>query len=218
MLDDRYDLVTRHYLGPLILARVGLILGKPFSRGGSVPERFTVQRVKRYTNREERERNPDWLSPSELRLDDSADLSELINTRQDACPKASKIEEYIKAGGELFLVRDTTNCRKSLNGKILAMVAYAIIPTFSGRVGIVCDIYLHPDDPTITSYIHEAINRHFASIDIQPLARPEILHKPIKSDISGIDRAERLEDYIASRLGDDGPPTRRILGAGKPKC
>lgn len=184
-----------------------------------MPARFIIQRVKRYTSREERERHPDWLNPSELRRDDDADLVELVNTRHEACPNASAIEAYAKAGGELFLVRDAENRRKSLHGKIVAMAAYAIVPTFTGRAGIVSGVYLHPDEPSIASYMQEAITRHFALIGIELLRHAEIPRRPIKSDISGIDRAERYESILDVPTSDDGPPTQKLgLSAGRAKC
>lgn len=188
-------------------------------------DRFVIQRACRYANKNLHEKHPDWFDPTWVRRDDASDLSELVNARQEPCPVGPSLESHARMGVDLFLVRDQEDRKNSLQGKIVALVTYGVIYTFKGRVGIVTDAYLHPDDPDIASDVRECAMRHFTSIDVRHMSEAKIFassHRPLKTDYSGLELAERCDAALLASTANNAqfvplhPPSARSMSPRLP--
>jgi len=179
-----------------------------------VKERFVIQRACRISNKDLHEKHPEWFDPTRIRQDDASDLLELMNARQEPFPQHKKLESFAMAGVDFFLIRDQHNRKKSLHGKIAALVTYGVIHTFHGRVGVVTDTYLDPSDLHIATYVQSYIERFFASIAVRYMPStplPERVPRPPKTDYSGIELSERCDTaYAQQDFVPLHPPGERI--------
>lgn len=147
---------------------------------------------------------PDTGGPSLLRLDDQSDLSELHSPGGERTPSNDDIEAYAKAGGDLLVVRDVNDRLKSLHGKIVALIVYATIPSFNGKIVLITGTFYHRmhEDVALADFVAQAM-RTLSGLNTEPYTLNKLL-APRRRSFSALDLVERMDEVCEAQLNIPG--------------
>lgn len=172
--------------------------------------KVSIIRVKRWGSKTEREQFPDWLNPNHLSEQELSELSELH--RGTSSLRAEDFVRADNAGTVMLMAKEDDGSRVRVVGFLSMTVAtlpleqraYINETRVEENHGEVCD-KLFTSARAICADLK-------IRMDCIELPRVQLVRRPLRSGISEIKRAERMESSFPDRreVDEDGPSTTQL--------